>query len=149
MSKNIGISVFDVADYFLAKVDEEEGDSISNMKLQKLVYYAQGCYIALYNNTLFPEKILAWDHGPVVQELWKKYTTCGNGSIPKPDNIDLSKIPEEIRNFLDDVWNVYGQYSAWGLRCLTHSEPPWMNTPKNEEISFDKLKEFFKYQVTQ
>src|SRR5450631_518283 len=54
-----------VADYFLSLVDEEAGDSLSNLKLQKLVYYAQGFSLALTGKRLFDEAIEAWEHGPV------------------------------------------------------------------------------------
>ena len=141
------ITVFDVANYFLTRVNEEEGDSISNMKLQKLVYYAQGCYLALNNKPLFVEKIMAWEHGPVVPELWKKYTKFGNNPIPQPEDYKILDIPKDIRNFLDDVWSVYGQYSAWGLRCLTHEEPPWKDTPSNSEITQESMRLFFINQV--
>jgi uncharacterized phage-associated protein len=45
----------EVAKYFLAQADEDAGDLISNLKLQKLVYYAQGFHLALYDIPLFPE----------------------------------------------------------------------------------------------
>jgi uncharacterized phage-associated protein len=53
-----------VAKYFVSLVDEEAGDSISNLKLQKLLYYAQGAHLALHNTPLFPEAIEAWTRGP-------------------------------------------------------------------------------------
>ena len=58
----------EIADYFLSLQDEEAGDGISNLKLQKLLYYGQGCFIALCGpeNPLFHEKIYAWDLGPVI-----------------------------------------------------------------------------------
>ena len=46
------LTCFDVAEYFLAKTDEDAGDAISNLKLQKLVYYAQGCCLAMYGRPL-------------------------------------------------------------------------------------------------
>ena len=54
------LSCYDVAQYFLAQMDEDAGDLISNLKLQKLVYYAQGFALALYGRPLFPERIEAW-----------------------------------------------------------------------------------------
>ncbi|OQY42717.1 MAG: hypothetical protein B6240_13665 [Desulfobacteraceae bacterium 4572_87] len=54
-------------------LDEEAGDLISNLKLQKLVYYAQGFYLALYDEPLFNEPIEAWTHGPVIRELYRSY----------------------------------------------------------------------------
>ena len=51
------ISCFNVARYFLAQVDEDAGDSLTNLKLQKLVYYAQGFHLALTTN-LFSRSVL-------------------------------------------------------------------------------------------
>src|SRR5437868_8496808 len=47
------MSVRKVAEYFLAKADDSVGDGISNLKLQKLVYYAQGYHLALHGGPLF------------------------------------------------------------------------------------------------
>ena len=47
------LSCYDVAEYFLSKTDEEAGDVISNLKLQKLVYYAQGFSLAVNDEPLF------------------------------------------------------------------------------------------------
>ena len=61
------------AKYFLAQASEDAGDLISNLKLQKLVYYAQGFHLALYDEPLFLEAIEAWTHGPVVPDLYRHY----------------------------------------------------------------------------
>ena len=53
-------SCFDVGYYFLKNQDLEAGDLMSNMKLQKLVYYAQGFYLAIKEKPLFPEPLVAW-----------------------------------------------------------------------------------------
>lgn len=82
------LTCFDVADYFLAHCDEESGDIISNLKIQKLTYYAQGFSLVLLGKPLFNEKIEAWMHGPVVPELYRKYRDCGNGALPAPENFD-------------------------------------------------------------
>jgi uncharacterized phage-associated protein len=69
------LSCHDVAKYFLSLTDEDAGDLISNLKLQKLVYYAQGFHLALYDELLFEETIEAWTHGPVIPEM-KQETTA-------------------------------------------------------------------------
>lgn len=133
----------DVAKYFVSVVDEEAGDSISNLKLQKLLYYAQGAYLALYDEPLFPEPIEAWMHGPVVPEVYRHYRKFGAGPIPV-DRINLQEYPARVREVLDEVNTVYGQFTASKLRAMTHLEPPWLNTPQREEISIESMKEFFK-----
>lgn len=141
------LSCFDVADYFLAKTDEDAGDAITNLKLQKLVYYAQGFSLALHGRPLFPENIVAWQHGPVVPELYRKYKDHGALGIEPPAHVDFSKFTNEEKELLDDVYEVYGQFSAWKLRNMTHEEAPWKETAINDVITHDRMKNFFMTRV--
>ncbi|MCP4134604.1 MAG: SocA family protein [bacterium] len=132
-----------VAKYILCMSDPDIGDIISNLKLQKLVYYAQGFHLALFDKPLFNDKIEAWEHGPVVPELYREYKEHCSGAIPPPDIFDDSIFTEEQKDLLKEVYEVFGQFSAWKLRNMTHSEPPWTETPINSCISHDKMKEYF------
>ena len=133
-----------VADYFLALQDEDCGDALTNLKLQKLVYYAQGFHLAMKGKPLFDEGIEAWEHGPVVPSLWRCYRERGSQSIPKPKGLDFSKIPKSVRELLDEIYKVYGQFSAWKLRNMTHEEPPWRDTPRDCPIPHDRMQEYFR-----
>lgn len=138
----------DVAKYFLSLADEDAGDLISNLKLQKLIYYAQGFHLALFDEPLFHDEIEAWIHGPVVPNLYREYKAYGAGPIPKPDDLDYSIFDERTREFLDEVYSVFGQYSAWKLRNMTHEEPPWRDASRSAGvISHHALREYFKTQV--
>jgi uncharacterized phage-associated protein len=141
------LSCYDVAQYFLAKADEDAGDLMSNLKLQKLVYYAQGFAFALLDTPLFPQCIEAWIHGPVVPALYHEYKNYGTDAIPSPRELDFSKYDQETRHLLDEVYAVYGQFAAWKLRNMTHQEPPWCMTPAGQEITHDALRAYFKTQV--
>src|SRR5579863_3866825 len=110
------LSCRDVARYFLSLTDEDAGDLISNLKLQKLVYYAQGFHLAIFGAPLFPEDIYAWNHGPVVPSLYREYRRFGAGAIPSPTDLDDELYDDHARKFLDEVYSVYGQFSAWKLR---------------------------------
>lgn len=132
-----------IAEYFVSRVDEDAGDSISNLKLQKLIYYAQGFHLAIYGKPLFPEKIKAWEHGPVVPQVYHHYRDCGSSAIPVK-SVNLNDYTPEIRELLDEVNTVYGQFSASKLREMTHQEPPWKNTPQSETISHELMTDFFK-----
>jgi uncharacterized phage-associated protein len=143
-------SCFDVAKYFLAQSSEDAGDLISNLKLQKLVYYAQGFSLALNRRPLFNEQIEAWLHGPVVPDLYHVYKAFGSGHIPHPEEFDLDTFTAEERELLDEVYEFYGQYSAWRLRQLTHDETPWRESYRegsNQVISQDSMTRFFETQV--
>lgn len=146
------LTCFDVADYFMSCCEDESGDLISNLKLQKLVYYAQGFSLALLDRPLFGEPIEAWMHGPVVPALYRKYREYGNQALPVPVDVDFERFTDDERNLLDEVYNVYGQFSAWKLRNMTHDDGPWKQTyvdgAPSEVIQPEAMKRFFDTLVT-
>lgn len=142
------LTCFDVANYFWAQQSEEAGDLISNLKLQKLVYYAQGCWLGLFDAPLFQEPLKAWVHGPVVPELYHAYKQYGSGPLPLPVGMNFSIFSTETREVLDDVYSVYGQFSAWKLREMTHAETPWKEAaPSQGTITQEAMRAFFKFLV--
>lgn len=137
----------DVARYILSLTDEDSGELISHLKLQKLLYYAQGFHLAIFDKPLFEERIVAWQHGPVVPKVWDVYRDYGSNPIPKPDDFDRSAISSDARGVIDEIYTVFGQYSAWKLRNMTHEEAPWANVAMNEEIAKASMMEYFKGQL--
>jgi uncharacterized phage-associated protein len=140
------VSAMIVAHYFLAKRDPEAGDEISNLKLQKLLYYAQGLHLALTGEPLFPETIEAWQHGPVVPPVYHACKRYGERNLPQVEANPHSSLTAEQRRFLDDVYEVYGQFSAWKLREMTHDEAPWKDAEArgpSTEITHQALRDFF------
>ena len=137
----------DVADYFLCQVDEDAGDNISNLKLQKLLYYAQGFHLALFNVPLFANPVHAWEHGPVVPDIYHKYKQFGANAIPAPSQVDFAKFSKQDKELLNEVFKVFGQFSAWKLREMTHVEPPWKTTKMGSVIPRKELAKYFKTRV--
>ncbi len=116
----------DVADFFIAFANSH-GDPITNLKLQKLVYYAQAWYLANYHKPLFMDaEFQAWVHGPVILELYRQYK---NGVKPIEKDIKLDAVKEtflaEDFKFLEEVAEVYMPESAYALELMTHIEDPW------------------------
>lgn len=144
-------NVYDVGRYLLLKTDDETGDLISNLKLQKLVYYAQGLNLALHDEPLFEETLEAWTHGPVVPSLYHEYKEFGSGCISPPIDFDVSVLSDQAREVLDEVYQVYGQFSGWKLRDMTHEESPWREAyAKNSStkiISQESMKKYFLAQL--
>ncbi len=143
-------SALDVARYFLCRVDREAGDTISPLKLQKLVYYAQAWSLVFRSRPLFAQDIEAWVSGPVVRDVWNEYKTYKYSDIPAPDNFE-KEFEEDELEVLEEVWNAYGELSAKHLVELTHSEMPWLNARKELEpaekstkiISPDDMKSYY------
>jgi uncharacterized phage-associated protein len=126
-------NIFDVANYFLTKIDSESGEYMTHLKLQKLTYYAQAWHIALFDNErIFDAHFEAWAHGPVNPELYNQYRDYRGDPIPIPIYFSASKVltVDEIE-FLDDVWDNYGRYEAKHLERLTHQEKPWKEARGN------------------
>ena len=140
-------SAKNIAEYFLTTVDEEAGDSLSNLKVQKLCYYAQGYHLAMFGSPLFPDAIEAWEHGPVVPSLYRDYKQYKASAIPRPLNFDPEQINADARLLLEEIYSVYGQYSATKLRNMTHAEAPWRDAYAKFPsctISHEAMREFFK-----
>jgi len=133
-----------VAEYFICLTDPDVGDLISNLKLQKLVYYAQGFHLAMHDTVLFDGDIVAWEHGPVVEDLYHTYKYYGAGALPHPEQFDDTVFTQPQKDLIKEVYEVYGQFSAWKLRNMTHSESPWIDTPRNSVINPELMKSFFK-----
>lgn len=140
-------SAFDIANYFLFKSSQDQ-ELLSNLKLQKLVYYAQGLHLALYGKPLFKDKIKAWTHGPVVTELYFKFKKYGSKGIPASPGFDPLKIDDNTREFLDEVYTVFGQFSATRLLEITHTDQCWQDAHPNKIITHramcDTLKKYLK-----
>ncbi len=103
---------------------DPEGEPMTPMRLQKLLYYCQGWFLAWYGKPLFPDRIEAWEHGPVVPSVRSNEWARGNGPIPDQGE---PEVPEAIREAVEQVWREFGEFSAAGLRHRTHQEPPWQN----------------------
>ncbi|MDF1781944.1 MAG: DUF4065 domain-containing protein [Alcanivoracaceae bacterium] len=146
------ISANDVAQYFLVRDDQEDAETgISNLKLQKLLYYAQGFHLAIFENSLFPDHIEAWAHGPVVPNVYHAYKEYGRSAIPapSPEGVTLcSTFGADQQEFLNEVYEVFGQFSAWKLRNMTHEETPWLEHEESAGIIPEEdLKQYFKTRI--
>ena len=135
----------DIANKIISKTDLEHGDTISNLKLQNMMYYQQGFHLAYFGTPLFDEDIVAWQYGPVVPSVYKEYKSFESNSIStSKEGISLSDDEEELFN---NVYEEYNQFSAVALMKMTHEESPWKTTEINSVISRDKMMAFFKTQI--
>lgn len=127
----------------LQNFDEDCGDVITNLKAQKLAYYAQGVSYAVLKKPLFDDDFEAWLHGPVIPSLYNKLKKFGNSQIIIEDDEDDSMFSNKQLDVIIRTYRTFGQYSAWKLRDMTHAETPWKNTKRDQVISKDLIKEYF------
>lgn len=146
-------SAFEIADYILG-LQEDEGllwgeeqtsERITHLKLQKLLYYSQGFFLAITGQPLFKEKVVAWHHGPVVLEIWEEYKKHKSDGLPIPQEA-VSLGNSHVEKIIKSVYKRYGQYGAWKLRAMTHREEPWQSCHVKDriiEIPTEVLRVFF------
>ncbi len=148
MAKKITYTADNVAKYFIHLAskelvgDNQEREGITNLKLQKILYFAQAYYIAKLGRALFSDDIEAWEYGPVVSRVYKKYRS--NGSNPIIDD-GKSSLSEEDKKVVQIIWNTFGGYSASKLVNITHAHTPWKeaNKTSSQIISNKALKEYY------
>ncbi|MDB5349199.1 MAG: putative phage-associated protein [Planctomycetota bacterium] len=112
-----------VARYLLA-VAHEHGSFLSNLKLQKLLYYSQGWHLGIYQAPLFPDKFEAWVHGPVIPALYHEFKKYSWRNID--EEVDKPTFPAEIVEFLEELTGEYLHLDAYQLERMTHRESPWL-----------------------
>lgn len=123
----------DVAKYFLYRATLD-GELISPLKMQKLVYYGYAWTLVKNRKKLFEEQIEAWPNGPVIPSLYRELKKYESSPIPArylgiSDKKGIEKLenkfPEDIRQTLDKVYEKYVTKTAFELVVLVHSERPW------------------------
>lgn len=139
------LSAWRAAQYLLEIQGEPAG--ITNLKLQKLLYYGQGYSLALCERRLFPERIKRWDYGPVVPQVWKAYTDNGDAVLPRPDDFDPLDVEPKARLVLERVSEGLGRLTAGQLVDRTHAERPWVETKPSDPIPTDLIADFFKEEL--
>jgi uncharacterized phage-associated protein len=116
-----------IADWFLSRA-ALDGERLTQMKLQKLVYVAHGWSLGLRDQPLFKDSVEAWRWGPVVRSLYREFANFGSSDIA-PRLPECPQLDVNIGTFLDRVWEVYKGFSAIELSAMTHAEgTPWKQT---------------------
>lgn len=156
-------SAIDISRYIINKCHDLD-ISISNLKLQKLLYFSQGFSLALLNKPLFEEDIEPWDFGPVVPEVYREYKMYGANDIPRIKSycdfdfdsdtflclvdFDEDIFSEDQKLIMDSVVKQFGKYSANALVTITHEQSPWINSyEKKKIIPKNVISDFFKRMI--
>ncbi len=151
-------SALDIANIFVNK-GIQDGKPVTQLQLQKLVYFATGALLAYTNgrDILVKEPFLAWDYGPVVPQIYSRYKVFGSSPISESEvdvwnfigkrYVDLPIfLNEKAQKIVDDTWNLLSEIDGLRLSAWTHNEgSAWdlafkkgQNTPlKIEDIEKD------------
>ena len=134
-----------VADY-IVKHSLEKDQLISNLKLQKLLYFVQAQFLVATGRPCFSEDIVAWGCGPVVPESYRVYSKYGSGSIPRVEEERRGIIADDDKEMINDIVDRLADYSASQLTTLSVRQEPWQAVYEHNRqkvISKKSIKEFF------
>jgi uncharacterized phage-associated protein len=154
-----------VANEFLSQPGGFE--TITQMKLQKLCYFAHGWNLAINKEPLISNPAQAWDYGPVYKDLYDHTKYFGKepiGRLISPDDSDLIRffdsnirpspyyadLTSREKAVIEQVWNRYAKLGAIRLSELTHqSGTPWhytyTNKGRNAEIDDELIKQHYEH----
>lgn len=130
-------TILSVSKYIVSKTE------VTNLALQKLLYYIQIFYKSFFDKWAFISKCSAWDHGPVFGAIYYEYKSYGR-SIIEEDESEKITLDDDLKLIVDNVIKYFGCYNGSILRAFTHSEKPWNEAYQTEEKIIEKqvLKEF-------
>jgi len=147
---------------FLLDYADQIGRPVSNLALQKIVYFCHGWYLAVFDRPLIEEPVQAWEHGPVFKSLYRSFKSAGNAPInfrattmnyvEGKEEVIRSEFDPETAKFLLNVFDAYSRYRPGQLRQITHlPDGPWKQVWEDArkrpqpgmKISNDSIKAYF------
>lgn len=114
--------LMNVASYICNRYSEEYGSRVDEMKLHKLLYFAQRESLVQNREPLFNAVFYGWKYGPIIKEIRSAYK----------DNLFYSTVPQDVvshmQSVMDKVFEKYAGKDSWSLSRLTHGEFSWKNS---------------------
>ena len=152
--------VQDVARYVI-EYCISKGTPITQIQLQKIMYYIQAAFLVERNQRCYDEEILNWEYGPVVRKVFDDFRSFGSREIDKvPLKVDIyidddfnttyikteynsNDISETDKSLINKVVEIYREVKPFELVDKTHNELPWKETTRNSVIPDDLIKEYY------
>lgn len=131
----------DIAKYIINK-SIDNAHPVSNLKLQKLLYYVQAASLVEQGKEMFQDELIAWMYGPVAEDVYDEYKFNSRYNITEKEDIAV-KIDDKSKALIDKVLEKKSDFSAYELANKTHEELPWKSTNQGDIIKKELIKEYF------
>ena len=137
----------DVARYIIA-YEAAQGRPVSNLRLQKLLYFVQANCIVSTDKPCFSSRMEAWDYGPVVPSVYREYCIYAGAAIPaSPITSSLNAIATEDAPPVNSMLDRCASISTTNLVSISHKQAPWFDAyhnPLTNEITAQSIKNYFR-----
>lgn len=158
----------DIANYIIWFAKNKFQKGITNLQLQKILYFSYVDYLNRYDKKLFREPIEKWQYGPVVPAVYHSFKDYGFFNINEPKQefevefvdgklhlnekkFDPSFIEKDTKDLLDSVVNKWIEVPAFKMVEITHEEPMWKNYQsqilsgeRSLQYSDEEIKSFYR-----
>lgn len=137
-----------ISNFFIDMARYDENETITNMRINKLMYYAQAWSLVQSKKPLFEEDFEAWDYGPVLPSVYKKYKKYKKNNIDKVDpDYSVNDLSTDDLKVLLSAYTYFNQYSTTRLVNATHQKgSPWYTAytrRKSSTITKDSISSSF------
>lgn len=138
----------DIANFFIDLANNDPDEGMTNLRVNKLVYFANAWSLVRFGHPLFDDEIQAWKFGPVIPSVYNTFKSCGRERIHETSGeYSPADLTADETDLLLDVANEYGQYSTSRLVTLTHTPgSPWheaFRSRENAVIENNRIREYF------
>ena len=134
-------NVIELSNYIIAEFENRKAP-ITNLKLQKVLYYIQGYFMKSFGREAFKDEIYCWTYGPVVPMSYFEYNRNGSDFLYPAFEPAISLLETE-RNLIEKIIEKCREIPSSKLVAMTHDEFPWKNANMGSIIPKQSIKSFF------
>lgn len=132
---------------------QRNNKSITNLRLQKLLYFLQGEYCLIRDDRLLKDDFYAWQLGPVIPKIYEEYSVFSSYDISVVSENEFDNIYISDKVLINMILNAYSNLSTWELVEKSHHEDPWKYTVdvfgENSIIPFELIRKYYFGGVTE
>ena len=130
---------------YVISLFEERKVPVTNLKLQKVLYYIQGYFYKHFGKAAFSDELYNWQYGPVVPVVYYEYND--NGSAPLKSRLfcEDPSISDNEKKLIVSIVDKCAGIATSRLVSMTHSENPWKSAGSGNVIEKNSIEAFFKY----
>lgn len=119
--------------HYIAYYCHLKGYELTNLRLQKILYFLELIFLDMFDKPCFNNKIEAWDLGPTVTDAYNYYRKYGAQLIPGIKTMDINTIKDSDKSLIAFVVSALTEYSTFQLIKITQRQEPW----KKNYVSYD------------
>lgn len=136
-------SALEIAKYVISH-EHSCNREISNLRLQKLLYFLQAKVLVEKDNPCFSDDMEAWDYGPVVPAVYYYYKIYGSMDIRRNEVFSLKDC--SLTEIIDGMLDFCKDFPTYQLVEITHRQKPWKDARSRGAksiISKSSIKDYF------